>query len=156
MKRGVDGSTLNGMMSLGRDGPSLVRTSSNGTRQPRRTSVAASPATNSRNSSGTRLGNFSSGKTTGLNGFSTDTLLAPGNRNAYTLTPSFTHVRIVVRSGWSISNTSLQNGNSRESPPGAKLFPAPTGTSHGTVNLRNCLTKARQRISVDGRTFGNS
>ena len=134
MRRGFDGSTLNGIMSLGCDGPSLVRTSSNGTRQPRCTRVATSPATNSRNSFGTRLGNFSTGKVTGLNGCSTESPLAPGTRNSYTLTPSLTHVRMVVRSGWSFNNTSLQNGNSRDNPPGAKSSPILTGTSHGAVH----------------------
>ena len=134
MRRGFDGSTLNGIMSLGCDGPSLVRTSSNGTRQPRCTRVATSPATNSRNSFGTRLGNFSPGKVTGLNGCSTESPLAPGTRNSYTLTPSLTHVRMVVRSGWSFNNTSLQNGNSRDNPPGTKSSPILTGTSHGAVH----------------------
>ena len=134
MRRGFDGSTLNGIMSLGCDGPSLVRTSSNGTRQPRCTRVVTSPATNSRNSFGTRLGNFSPGKVTGLNGCSTESPLAPGTRNSYTLTPSLTHVRMVVRSGWSFNNTSLQNGNSCDNPPGTKSSPILTGTSHGAVH----------------------
>ena len=96
--------------------------------------VATSPATNSRNSFGTRLGNFSPVKTAGLNGCSTESPLAPGTRNSYTLTPSLIHVRMVVRSGWSFNNTSLQNGNSSDSPPGAESSPTLTGTSHGAVH----------------------
>ena len=141
MRRGFDGYKLSGMTSLGRDGPSLVRTSSNGTKQPRRTRVATFPATHSRNSSRTQLGNFSPGKTTGLNGCSTESPLAPDTRNSYTLTPSLINVRMVIRSGWSINNTYLQNGNSRESPPGAKSSPTLTGTSHGAVHAAPSLSE---------------
>ena len=73
-------------------------------------------------------------ETTGLNGCSTQSPLAPGTRNSYTLTPSLTHVRMVVRSGWSINNTFLKNGNSRESPPGEESSPTLTGTSHGAIH----------------------
>ena len=83
MRRGFDGSTLSGMMTFGRDGPSLVRNSLNRTRLPRLTRVATSPVTNSRNPFGTWLGISSPGETTGVNGCSIETPLASGNRNLF-------------------------------------------------------------------------
>ena len=53
-------------MTLGRTGSAIVRTSSNGMRQPLRMGVATSPARNSRDSAGNQFGIFFPEKCCGI------------------------------------------------------------------------------------------